>query len=68
MGFLEFVIMVFITVAIAAVAVYLLGHFLPGHPPIVDTVIWGVAVLIIVVALLNATGILSHDPQIPKVG
>ena len=68
MGFLEFLIMCFITIAIAYVAVWALGHFLPGHPAIVDTIIWGVAVLIILVALLKATGVMHYDPQIPKVG
>jgi uncharacterized BrkB/YihY/UPF0761 family membrane protein len=67
MGFLEFLIMTVVTVALATVAVWLLGHFLPGHPPIVDTVIWGVAVLIIVVMLVRAMGLMSYDPQIPQV-
>ena len=68
MGFVEFLIMCLVTAAIAYVAVWLLGHFLPGHPAVIDTIIWGIAVLIIIVALLKATGIMSYDPQIPKVG
>lgn len=67
MGFVEFLILCAITVAIAYAAVWLLGYFLPGHPAIVDKIIWGVAILIIVMQLLKATGLLSHDPQIPKV-
>jgi hypothetical protein len=67
MGFLEFVLLCVITLAIAAGAVWILGHFLPGHPAIVDLLIWGVAVLIIVMALLRATGLLHYDPQIPRV-
>jgi hypothetical protein len=68
MGFLEFLIMTVITVCMATVAVWALGAFLPGHPAIIDKIIWGVAVLIIVGALLHATGVLSHDPKIPQVG
>lgn len=68
MGFVEFLLLVFITLGIAYGAVWALGYFLPGHPAVVDTVIWGVAVLIIVMALLKATGVMSHDPQIPKLG
>lgn len=68
MGFLEFLILCFVTLALAWVAVWALGQFLPGHPGIVDTLIWGIAILIILIALARATGILSHDPQIPKLG
>lgn len=68
MGFVEFLIMAGITVGIAYVAILVLGLLAPGHPALVDQLIWGVAILIIVMALLKATGLTSHDPVIPRLG
>ena len=65
MGFLEFIILCFLVLAIAWMATWALGYFLPGHPAIVDKLIWGIAVAIILITLLQATGIMKHDPQIP---
>jgi hypothetical protein len=67
MGFLAFVIFCFVVMAIAWLAVWLLGYFLPGHPVIVDKIIWGLGIFIIILKLLQVTGILSHDPMIPRV-
>jgi len=66
MGFIEFIVLCIIVLVIAWVGVLVLGKLVPGHPPIVDTLIWGVAILIIIVALLRAIGIMNHDPQIPR--
>jgi len=66
MGFLEFIILCAIVVAIAGGGTWALRYFMPEHPQIIELIIWGVAILIIVVALLRATGLLSHDPQIPR--
>lgn len=68
MGFGEFIFLCIIVIAIAWIGVWILGQFVPGHPAIVDKIIWGVAVLIILVSLFRALGIMSHDPQIPKIG
>lgn len=65
MGFLAFGIFCLITLGIAYLIVWALGYFVPARPAIVDKVVWGVAVLIIVLKLLTVTGLLSHDPQIP---
>ena len=66
MGILEFFLICLIVVVLAAFTVWAIGSFAPGTPAIVVKLIWAVAVLIIIVTLLNATGILGHDPQIPR--
>ena len=67
MGLIEFIILCVVTLVIAWGGVLVLGLVAPGHPAIIDRLIWGVAVIIIVFALVRATGIMSHDPQIPHV-
>jgi len=67
MGFIEFLILCFVVLVAAALFVWAANYFAPGHPAIVDKLAWGVAILIILVVLLRATGILSHDVQIPHV-
>jgi len=66
MGFVEFLIIIVVVCLVAAVANWLLGQ-IPGVPAIIPRVIWIVAVLIILFALLTATGILGHDIRIPHV-
>ena len=66
MGFIEFLVLCFVVVGIAWLAVWALGYFWTGHPAIIDKVIWGIAIAIILVTLIRATGLLAHDPQIPK--
>jgi asparagine N-glycosylation enzyme membrane subunit Stt3 len=66
MGFVEFLIIVIVVVLLAAVANYFVQQ-IPNTPAIFGRIIWAVAVLIIVVLLLKATGILSHDVQIPHI-
>lgn len=67
MGFLAFGIFCFITLAMAWIIIWVLGYFLPGHPALVDKIIWGIALLMIVLKLLAVTGLMAHDPQIPHV-
>ena len=67
MGFLSFLIFVFIVLGIAWLGVWAASYFFPGHPAIVDKLIWGIAVVMIVLKLLAVTGLLSHDPQMPHV-
>lgn len=66
MGLIEFFIVVIICCALAAVACWLLAKFVPGTPPFVPVVIWGVACLIILVTLAKALGLYGIDPQIPR--
>lgn len=66
MGMLEFVILAIVVCIIAAAATWALRTFVPGVPAIVYTLIWGVAIGIIIWTLLQATGVLRHDPKIPS--
>lgn len=65
MGLIEFILLCILVVAIAWIGCYALDNLLPGHPPIVNTIIWVVAIIIILTSLLRATGLIQHDPQIP---
>jgi hypothetical protein len=67
MGLFEFILLCFVVVALAWVGCWALDTFMPGHPGIVNKIIWGVAIFIIIWQLLAATGILGHDPRIPHV-
>lgn len=66
MGLIEFLLTVFVVVVICAVGVWVLGR-VPGCPAWVPQLVWFVGAVIIVYTLLQATGILAHDPQIPRV-
>jgi hypothetical protein len=66
MGLIEFLILILIVMVLCAVATWAIRSFAPGTPPLITNLIWGVAILIVLVALLNATGLLGHDPQIPR--
>lgn len=67
MGLIEFLVIVVICCAFAAVACWVLAHYVPGTPAFVPAVIWGVAILIILVTLFRALGLWGIDPQIPRV-
>ena len=66
MGLVEFFILVFVCCLLAWGLCWLLAHFAPGTPPFVPFVVWAVACIIIVVALLRALGLYGIDPQIPR--
>ena len=66
MGLLEFFILCLVVVVLAALTVWAIGQFAPGTPAIIPKLIWGVAVLIIVITLVQALGLLGHAPQIPR--
>ena len=66
MGLLEFFVIVIICCAFAALACWVLGRYVPGTPAFVPMVIWGVAILIILVTLFRALGLWGMDPQIPR--
>lgn len=67
MGIVEFMVFVVVVVFIGWLAVWLLGRLAPGHPAIVDNVVWIIVVFIIVMTLANAVGLLGHDPMIPRI-
>ena len=64
MGLLAFGVFCLLTVCIAYLLVWVAGKLAPGHPSIVDNLIWVLAVLIIIFELAGALGL--HDVQIPK--
>jgi hypothetical protein len=67
MGLFEFLLIVVLVVFACWLAVYAIGYLAPGHPNIMDKLIWGVGIIIILWMFLGATGILSHDVRIPHV-
>jgi hypothetical protein len=68
MGVVEFFVFCVIVVLLGWLAVFALGNLAPGHPAIIDKIIWFVVVLIIVVVLAQAMGLTGHDPRIPRLG
>lgn len=67
MGLIEFFVLVVVVVVLAALATWAISQFAPGTPGIVTRIVWGVAVVIIVVTLLRAIGLFGVDPQIPRI-
>jgi len=67
MGFLEFIIFCAIVLGIAWLGTWALGYFMPGHPDLIDKIIWGLAIVIIIIKIVQVTGLLGHDPQIPHI-
>lgn len=65
MGLLEFGIFCLLVIGIAYFLVWILGRLMPGHPGIIDNIIWVLAVVIIVFQLAGALGL--SDVTIPKV-
>lgn len=55
---------VVVIVLLGWLAVWVLGQLAPGHPGIIDNIIWVVVVLVVVVVLLRALGI--GDVPVPR--
>lgn len=53
-----------VIVLLCWVAVWILGQLAPGHPAIVDKLIWVLCVLLVIVVLINAVGIV--DIPVPR--
>lgn len=64
MGVIEFFLLCILVCVLAAAAVWAIGYFAPGTPAIVPKIIWGVAIIIIVVALMRALGVV--DVPMPR--
>jgi hypothetical protein len=60
-GLLLYVVVV---VLIGWLAVWVLGQLAPGHPGIIDNIIWVLVVLVIVLVLVRALGI--SDVAVPR--
>ncbi len=55
---------VVLVVLIGWLAVWVLGQLAPGHPGIIDNIIWVVCVLIVVIVLARAFGLV--DVPVPR--
>jgi hypothetical protein len=54
-----------IVVVLGYVAVWVMGQIAPGHPAVIDRIIWVVVVLIVVLVVANAVG-LTGGPMVPR--
>lgn len=53
-----------VIVLICYAAVWVIGQLAPGHPGIVDKLIWVLCVVLVVIVLVNAFGIV--DVPVPR--
>lgn len=67
MGIIEFFVFVVIVVLLGWLAVLALGKLAPGHPPLIDGIIWFVVIVLVIVVLAQAMGLTHYDPRIPRV-
>jgi len=65
-GIVEFFIIAVVVVLLGWLAIYAIGTLAPGHPKMIDNIIWFVVVLVIIVMLLQALGLTGYDPRIPR--
>ena len=68
MPLLTLLIYIVLVVGLCYLAVWVMGKLAPGHPAIVDNIIWVVCVLIIVLMLLQAFGLMGAGPRVPQLG
>ena len=66
MGLISFLLLVVVVVVLTWLAVWAIGYFAPGHPAVVDHILWGVAIVIILVYFAQAIGLWGYDPKIPR--
>jgi len=67
MGLFYFLGLVVLVVLVCAAALWIIGQLAPSHPPIIDTGVWVLAVVMLVLILVNAMGLFAHDVAIPRV-
>jgi len=68
MGLFSFLGLVVVVVLVCAAALWVIGQLAPNHPPVIDKGVWVLAVVILVLILVQAMGLFSHDVPIPRVG
>ena len=61
-------IYIVLVVLLGFLAVWVMGKLAPGHPAIIDSIVWVVVVLVIVVVLLQAFGLMGGGPIVPRLG
>jgi hypothetical protein len=57
---------IILVVCIGWGAIWILGKLAPGHPGIIDNIIWVLVVVFMVLIVASATGILQHDIPVPR--
>lgn len=62
---IQLLLTIVLVVFICWVAIWFLGQIAPGHPAIVDNLIWALCVLLVILVLVNAFGIV--DIPVPRV-
>lgn len=67
MGLIALLVFVVVVVLVGWFAIWGLGHLAPGHPAIIDNIIWVLVVLIIVLKVAQAVGLLHGDIAIPQI-
>jgi len=65
-GLFQFLVLVVVVVLVCAAALWIIGQLAPNHPKVIDTGVWVLAVVILVLILANAMGLFSHDVAIPR--
>jgi hypothetical protein len=66
MSLLALLLYIIIVVVLGYLAIWILGTLAPGHPPIIDAIIWILVVLIVIVVLAQAVG-LGSGPMVPRI-
>lgn len=64
MGLLQFGVFAIVVLCLAYLLIWVAGKLAPGHPVLIDNIIWVLAVLIILVTLARAVGF--SDVPIPR--
>ena len=68
MPVLTLLIYIVVVALLGFLAVWVLGQLAPGHPGIIDNIIWVIVVLVIVMVLLQAFGLMGSGPTVPRLG
>ena len=66
MGIIELFFLIFLTVGIGWLMILALGTFMPGHPGMIDNVVWFVVIVVVLVILAQAFGLTGYDPRVPR--
>ena len=61
---LHLLLTIVVIVLICWLAVWVLGQLAPGHPGIIDNIIWVVCVLLVILVLAGALGV--ADVPVPR--
>lgn len=60
----QLLLTIVVIVLVCWAAIWVIGQLAPGHPAIVDRLIWVLCVVLVVVVLINAFGIV--DVPVPR--